>query len=153
MLDLADVEASRDSTYPSQFQAKVRGRIKRRLGTLAGLKSLSVLVVDLPPGVATSLRMWQTSEDEFAYVLEGRPTLVTDAGEVRLEQGQSVGFPAGRQIGHHFVNRGDVPARLLEVANISPAGNESIYTEEDLMLVPDADGGRRIFVNRKRVPY
>lgn len=153
VMNLADVEASSESTYPSQFQAKVRGRIKRRLGTRAGLKNLSVLVVELPPGVATSLRMWQTSEDEFAYVLEGRPTLVTDEGEVDMVPGQSVGFPAGRQIGHHFVNRSQVPARLLEVANISPAGNESIYTEEDLMLIAAGEGSRRIFVNRKRIPY
>lgn len=152
-MNLADVAANRGSAYPSQFQAKVAGRIKRRLGTRAGLKSLSVLVVELPPGVATSLRMWQTSEDEFAYVLEGRPTLVTDEGEVEMAPGQSVGFPAGRQVGHHFVNRSRLPARLLEVANISPAGNESVYTEEDLMLVPNGDDGRRIFVNRKRVPY
>ena len=153
VMSLADVEASGESTYPPQFQAKVRGRIKRRLGSRAGLRNLSVVVVDLPPGVATSLRMWQTSEDEFAYVLEGRPTLVTDEGEVEMTPGESVGFPAGREVGHHFINRTGSPARLMEVAAIAAGGNESVYTEEDLMLVSSEDGRRRIFVNRKRVPY
>jgi uncharacterized cupin superfamily protein len=152
VMNLSDVEASTDSTYPAKFLERVRGRKKRRLGKHAGLKNLSVLIVELPPGVATSLRMWQTHEDEFAYVLSGEPTLITDAGEVVMKPGQSVGFPAGRAVGHHFVNRTESLVRLLEVANVSDTGNESIYTEDDLLLVPDA-AGKRVFVNRARVPY
>ncbi|MBS0419908.1 MAG: cupin domain-containing protein [Proteobacteria bacterium] len=153
VMQLSDIEASTNSTYPRQFQERVRGRIKRRLGKQAGLSRLSVLVAELPPGVATSLRMWQTSEDEFYYVLEGEPTLVTDLGEVRLQPGQSVGFPAGRPVGHHFINRTSRLARVLEVANVAPHGNESVYTEDDLLLVDAPDGKGRIFVNRNRVPY
>jgi uncharacterized cupin superfamily protein len=153
VMNLSEVEASTDSAYPPQFHERVRGRKKRRLGKHAGLKDLSVLIVELPPGVATSLRMWQTSEDELAYVLSGEPTLVTDLGEVTMKPGQSVGFPAGRAIGHHFVNRSDSLVRLLEVANVNSNGNVSVYTEDDLLLVPSADGARRIFVNRNRVPY
>lgn len=153
VMNLSDVEASTDSTYPAQFQQKVRGRKKRRLGKHAGLRNLSVLIVELPPGVATSLRMWQTNEDEFAYVLAGEVMLVTDEGEVVMRAGQSVGFPAGRAVGHHFVNRSQSLVRLLEVASISPLGNESIYTEDDLLLVPSADGAQRVFVNRQRQPY
>lgn len=147
------VEASAASAYPARFQPKVQGRVKRRFGKQAGLKQLSVLVADLPPGVATSLRMWQTSEDEFYYVLEGTPTLVTDVGEIVMRPGQSVGFPAGRPVGHHFVNRGTALARVLEVASINEAGNESIYTEDDLLLVAAPDGKSKIFVNRRREPY
>lgn len=152
-MNLSDVEASTDSTYPAQFLDRVRGRKKRRLGKHAGLTNLSVLIVELPPGVATSLRMWQTNEDEFAYVLAGEVTLVTDDGEVVMRPGQSVGFPAGRAVGHHFVNRSQSLVRMLEVASVCPAGNESIYTEDDLLLVPSADGKQRIFVNRQRQPY
>lgn len=153
IIKLSEVASSTDSTYPEQFQAKVRGRAKQRLSAHAGLKNLSVLVVELPPGVATSLRMWQTTEDEFAYVLEGTPTLVADSGEVVMHPGQSVAFPAGRAVGHHFVNKSQSVARLLEIANISAIPNESVYTEDDLLLVPSADGKKRIFVNRQRVPY
>ena len=46
------------------------------LSERAKLANLSVLVVELPPGVATSLRMWQTSEDEFAYVFTALEPLV-----------------------------------------------------------------------------
>jgi uncharacterized cupin superfamily protein len=153
VIDLEAVEASTGSTYPAQFQDSVRGRIKRRLGEAAGLKQLSVLVAELPRGVATSLRMWQTGEDEFYHVLEGTPTLVTDIGEVIMKPGQSVGFPAGRPVGHHFVNRADGVARILEVAYVSDEGNESVYTEDDLLLVPSPDGAGRVFVNRRREPY
>jgi uncharacterized cupin superfamily protein len=153
VMNPSEVEASTDSTYPAQFLDKVRGRKKRRLGKHAGLTNLSVLMVELPPGVATSLRMWQTNEDEFAYVLAGEATLITDTGEVVMRAGQSVGFPAGRAVGHHFVNRSQSLVRILEVASIAPAGNESIYTEDDLLLVPSADGNGRVFVNRRREPY
>ena len=154
VMNLSDIEASTDSAYPMQFQQRVRGRKKRRLSKHSGLKQLSALIVELPPGVATSLRMWQTTEDELAYVLAGEPTLVTDAGEVVMKPGQSVGFPAGRAVGHHFVNRTDSLVRLLEIASVDDA-NESIYTEDDLLAVPAQDGksGKRIFVNRNRVPY
>ena len=97
--------------------------------------------------------MYQTREDEFIYVLEGTPTLVTDAGEVTLAPGQGVGFPAGVAVGHQIVNKSQAMVRFLEAAAVSPEGNESVYTEDDLLLVPGEDGVKRIFVNRKRVPY
>ncbi len=153
IMNLSEVEASTESAYPQQFQGAVRGRTKRRLGKRAGLTGLSVLVVELPVGVATSLRMYQTHEDEFAYVLEGEPTLLTDIGEVVMKPGQSVGFPAGRAVGHHFVNRSKSLVRLLEVSNVLDTGNESIYTEDDLMQVSSADGRQRVFVNRHREAY
>jgi uncharacterized cupin superfamily protein len=153
VIDPANLQPITDSTYPKQFHERVRGRVKRRFGKAAGLKSLSIITTELPPGVAASLRMYQTNEDEFIYVLEGTPTLVTDVGEVTLAPGQGVGFPAGVKVGHQIVNRSKSLVRFLEAADIHPDGNESVYTEDDLLQVPNEDGTKRIFVNRKRVPY
>lgn len=152
VIDPANLEPITSSTYPEQFHERVNGRVKRRFAKAAGLKNLSVITTELPPGAAASLRMYQTNEDEFIYVLEGTPTLVTDVGEVTLAPGQGVGFPAGVKVGRQIVNRSQSVVRFLEAADIHPDGNESIYTEDDLMQIATPDG-KRIFTNRKRVPY
>ena len=44
------------------------------------------------PGGESALRHAHTKQDEFVYILEGRPTLVTDAGRTRLAPGMCAGF-------------------------------------------------------------
>ena len=45
-----------------------------------------------------------SKQDEFVYVLEGEPTLVTETEEVRLSSGMCAGFPA-QGIARHLVKR------------------------------------------------
>jgi uncharacterized cupin superfamily protein len=138
-LDPASVEERRGSGYPEPFRSRVAERIKRRLGDACGLTKFGVNLVTLPPGVPSALRHWHTLEDEFVYVLEGEVVLVTDAGEQRLVAGMCAGFPAGRRDAHHLVNRGDRPARYLEVGN-RIEGDNAFYPDDDLMWGMNEDG-------------
>jgi len=70
--------------YPEPFAARVRGRERRALGELFGLTRFGVNLTRLPPGAMSALRHAHTREDEFIYILEGEPTLVTDAGNTDL---------------------------------------------------------------------
>jgi len=65
--------------------------------------------------------------------------LVSDAGEQRLVAGMCAGFPAGRRDAHHLVNRGDRPARYLEVGN-RIEGDNAFYPDDDLMWGMNEDG-------------
>lgn len=56
------------------------GRVETVLGDLFGIKSLTGLL----PGVVSGLYHRHSHQDEFIYVVEGNPTLFTDAAELQL---------------------------------------------------------------------
>jgi uncharacterized cupin superfamily protein len=139
--------------YPEPFGSRVRieGRERRPLGDPFGLTRFGVNLTRLPPGAASALRHAHTREDEFVYILEGEPTLVTNAGETVLRPGMCAGFKAGSGDAHHLVNNSARDVLYLEIGERDP-GDTVVYPDEDLgrALAPD---GRRIFVHRDGRPY
>ena len=113
------------SGYPEQFRARVAGREKRPLGDHFGLRNFGVNLTRLAPGAESSLLHRHSRQDEFVYVLEGEPTLVTDEGEVLLAPGMCAGFPAGGRA-HHLANRTDCDVVYLEVGDRTP-GDQGSY--------------------------
>ena len=83
------------TNYPEPFASRMAGRDKRPLGDLFGLTNFGVNITRLAPGGSSALRHAHTKQDEFVYILEGRATLVTDAGRTPLEPGMCAGFKAG----------------------------------------------------------
>jgi uncharacterized cupin superfamily protein len=140
-LDPARVPERRGSGYPEPFRSRIGDRVKRRLGDACGLTRFGVNLVTLGPGGQSALRHWHTKEDEFVYVLEGEVVLVTNDGEQTLRAGDCAGYPGGREDGHHFINRGTVRARYLEVGDRDPE-DAARYPDDDLALQPQAEGGR-----------
>lgn len=57
------------------------GRVKRPLGDPFGLTSSGVNPTRPPPGAVAALHHRHLRQDESIHVLEGEPTLFTDAGE------------------------------------------------------------------------
>jgi uncharacterized cupin superfamily protein len=145
-LDPRDAPERRGSGYPEPFRSRMGDRVKRRLGDACGLTRFGVNLVTLPPGGQSALRHYHTQEDEFVYVLEGEVVLVTNHGEQTLRAGDCAGYPAGNPDAHHFVNRGNAPARYLEVGNRDPA-DTAFYPDDDLAIADDGsyvhkDGAR-----------
>ena len=138
-LDPASVQERRGSGYPEPFRTRMGDRAKRKLGDACGLTKFGVNLVTLGPGGQSALRHWHTLEDEFVYVLSGELVLVTDAGEQKIAAGMCAGYPAGRRDGHHFVNRGKVPATYLEIGNRID-GDNAFYPDDDLMWCEDENG-------------
>lgn len=149
-IDPASLVADTKSTYPEIFKEPVAGRRKRRIGPLAQLKHLSTVHVELPPGCASSLRVWHSHEDELIIVTEGELTLITDEGEQVMRAGHIAGFPAGTANGHQIVNRSAHPAAFVEVASFDEQ-NVSTYPDQDLLQIPDGRGRR--FVHKDGKPY
>ena len=83
------------TNYPEPFASRMAGRDKRPLGDLFGLTNFGVNLTRLAPGGESALRHAHTKQDEFVYILEGRPTLVTDAGRTASNPGMCAGFKAG----------------------------------------------------------
>jgi len=91
-------------------------REKRPLGDLFGLKSFGVNLTRLSPGGESALLHQHSRQDEFVYILQGEPTLITDTGEVSLAPGMCAGFSA-RGIAHQLVNRTEKDVVYLEIGD------------------------------------
>src|SRR5258708_13199039 len=82
------------SAYPENFVPRLGGRAKRPLGDPFGLTIFGVNLTTLPPGSMSPLRHAHTRQDEFIYILEGTPPLVTAPRETTLNPGMSAAFNA-----------------------------------------------------------
>ena len=138
------------SFYPEPFASRMNGRSKRQLGEFFGLKNFGINLTRLAPGSASSLRHAHTRQDEFVYVVEGTPTLVTGEGRYVLAPGDCVGFPSGTGNAHHLVNESDVAVLYLEMGDRT-RGDEVDYPDDDLK-VAEIDGRRR-FLHKDGTPY
>ncbi|HEV7371094.1 cupin domain-containing protein [Arenibaculum sp.] len=126
------------SNYPEPYATMMAGRVKRPLGDLFGLRNFGVNLTRLPPGAISALHHVHSRQDEFIFVLEGRPTLVTGDGEVDLEPGRCAGFPADGSA-HHLENRTEADVVYLEIGDRS-AGDEVSYPRDDLVAALGPDG-------------
>lgn len=141
---------TKSSSYPEPFFSRMTGRTKRPLGEVFGLRNFGVNLTRLVPGGESALLHRHSAQDEFIYVLSGEPTLVTDAGELKLSPGMCAGFPA-QGIAHHLVNRSGVDAVVLEIGDRT-AGDEGTYPIDDLKASQSPDGGW-IFTHKDGRPY
>lgn len=128
--------------YPEEFAARVDGRIKTQLGDVFGLRNFGVNLTRLKPGAESALRHAHMKQDEFVYVLEGEPVLITNAKEMKLKPGMCAGFRAATGDAHHLVNRGPADVVYLEIGDRTP-GEEVVYPDDDLLLTIGPDGKYR----------
>lgn len=142
---------AKPTSYPEPFASRMAGREKRPLGDLFGLTNFGVNLARLAPGAVSALRHAHIRQDEFIYVLQGQPTLVTDAGETVLQVGECAGFKSGTGNGHHLVNRTQSDVIYLEVGDRSPADAVG-YPDDDMQAQQGADGKWR-FLHKDGDPY
>jgi uncharacterized cupin superfamily protein len=141
---------SKPTNYPPELAARVAGRVKRTLGDLFGLRNFGVNLTRLGPGAQSALHHKHSKQDELVYVLEGNPTLVTDAGETALAPGMCAGFAAGGTA-HHLVNRTSDDVVYLEVGDRTP-GDACTYPNDDVQASLGPDGAWR-FTRKDGSPY
>jgi len=141
----------RPSIYPEPFASMMEGRVKHPLGDLFGLANFGVNLTRLAPGAVSALRHAHARQDEFIYILDGTPTLVTDAGETPLAPGMCAGFKAGTGDGHHLVNNSDAQAVYLEIGDRTP-GDAATYPDDDIAAEQTPDGKWR-FLHKDGTPY
>ena len=142
---------AKKTNYPEPFASRVAGRDKRPLGDVFGLSNFGVNLTRLAPGAVSSVRHAHTLQDEFIYVLEGHPPLVSGTGETLLAPGMCAGFKAGTGNAHQLVNRGTSDAVYLEVGDRT-AGDAVTYPDDDLRasLMP---GGGWAFTRKDGTPF
>ena len=129
---------SKPSNYPEPFFSRMLKREKRPLGDVFGIENFGVNLTTLHPGGESALLHRHSKQDEFIYILQGNPTLVTDKGEVALSPGMCAGFPA-RGIAHHLLNRTESDVTYLEIGDRTP-GDDGSYPADDIQALLGPDG-------------
>jgi uncharacterized cupin superfamily protein len=141
---------TKPSNYPEPFASRMSKREKRPLGDVFGIRAFGVNLTRLAPGGVSSLHHRHTRQEEFVYVLEGEPTLVTDDGDELLRPGMCAGFAAAGAA-HHLENRTERDVLVLEVGDRA-TGDEGTYPRDDIKAVM-GDDGKWIFTHKDATPY
>ena len=81
-------------------------------------------------------------------MLSGELTLVTDEGEEVFRAGDCAAFPKNTPNGHHFVNRSNAPATLLEIGT-RPGNDVCHYPDIDLHI----DEKIGVYTHKDGTPY
>jgi uncharacterized cupin superfamily protein len=100
----------------------------------------------LAPNALSSIRHAHTKQDEFIYVVQGRPTLCTNDGKTQLAPGSCVGFAAGTGNAHHLRNETTEEVQYLEIGDRTP-GDEVEYPDDDLRVA------NRKYLHKDGTPY
>ncbi|MBT4908008.1 MAG: cupin domain-containing protein [Rhodospirillaceae bacterium] len=141
---------TRPSVYPEPFASRMAGRSKRQLGDVFELANFGVNLTELAPGSESALLHRHSRQDEFIYILEGNPTLVTESGEIAMAPGMCAGFPAGGRA-HQLQNRSDSRTLYLEVGDRT-AADTADYPNDDIRAELDASG-QWVFTHKDGRPY
>ena len=138
------------SLYPEPFASRVTGREKRQLGDFFGLGNFGVNLTRLAPNAISALRHSHSRQDEFIYILQGRPTLQTDEGKFQLSPGMCAGFQAGAGNASNLVNETADEVLYLEIGDRTP-GDEVVYPDDDIQA--SLVDGKWRFAHKDGTPY
>jgi uncharacterized cupin superfamily protein len=141
---------TKPTNYPEPFVSRVAGREKRPLGDPFGLTNFGVNLTRLAPNAASALPHAHTRQDEFVYILRGRPTLCTDEGRTQLSAGMCAGFKAGTGNAHQLINETTEDVVYLEIGDRAPA-DEVSYPHDDLKA--GLMDGKWQFMHKDGTPY
>ncbi|MCG6932706.1 MAG: cupin domain-containing protein [Gallionella sp.] len=141
---------AKNTNYPEPFASRMAGREKRQLGDLFGLTNFGVNLTRLLPGGISALRHAHSRQDEFIYILQGNPVLITDAGETQLSPGMCAGFRYGTGNAHQLLNRSGEEVIYLEVGDRS-AGDTVVYPDDDMQAAMVA--GKWQYSHKDGTPY
>jgi uncharacterized cupin superfamily protein len=118
------LEGEDDSHYPGDDELMSIGA---PLGRKLGPTRIGIHHERLAPGRRTSYPHAESAEEEFVFVIEGRPDVWIDGHLHALEPGDAVGLPAGTGVSHTFLNNTGEEVRLLVVGEASKPENRILY--------------------------
>lgn len=122
-VNLFEVELRRDEDDPPGYRTDAV-----RVGPLLGAEQLGLSVYGIAPGQSICPYHYETGEEEWLIVLEGRATLRTPEGEQELGPWDCVFFPAGEEGAHKVTNTTDATIRVCIWSNRLPVAT-SVYPD------------------------
>jgi len=142
---LPDAVPAGDPNDPEGYRAR-----RERIGPRVGAERTGASLYELPPGQAMCPYHYEHGEEEWALVLEGRPSVRTPEGIEQLDPLDLVFFPMGPTGAHQLRNDSDEPVRILmwstvaypAVTTYPDSGKVGVYTRggTDDLVVERASG-------------
>jgi uncharacterized cupin superfamily protein len=124
-VNIADPAFSYDDSDPQGFRAGMF-----RFGRQLGAEDTGSSLYALPPGQAVCPYHYEYGEEEWALVLEGRPTLRTPDGTEQLAPMDVAFFPKGPAGAHLIRNDTEETVRVLMWSNMV-VPSASAYPDSD----------------------
>ena len=124
-INLDALEFEYDGEDPEGYKAGMA-----RFGDSIGAAMLGGTVYVLPPGQSICPYHYEYGNEEWAIVLEGRPTLRHPGGEEQVEPLDVFCFPNGPDGAHKFTNATDETVRVLLI---------STKVDPSMAIYPDSD--------------
>lgn len=103
------------------------GRFDADFGRSLGTKLLGMHWVVLPAHTKSTDPHAESLEEEFIYVVSGRPHLWLNGYIYQLEPGICVGFPAGTGIAHTFINNTSESVELVVLGDRTKDNNKCSF--------------------------
>lgn len=126
----ADVPLEEDDISP-----RFGGAIRHLTYAAVGNDCHVGVLIEMPaPGKRLAPLHYHMREEEHALVLEGELTLLLGDETYRMGPGDYAAFPAGRRVGHSFMNSGTGPCRYLMIGARDPA-DVCVYPQSEKMAV------------------
>jgi uncharacterized cupin superfamily protein len=95
---------------------------------------VGMLIESPAPGQRLCPKHFHMVEEEQALILEGEVTLLLGDERHEMMAGDYVCFPAGRTVGHSFMNSGTGPCSYLMIGSRSPL-DVCVYPDSDKLAV------------------
>ena len=111
--NLNSLEFETDDSDPDGYKAAMA-----RFGPSIGASMLGASVYELPPGQSICPYHYEYGNEEWALILQGRPTLRHPGGEEVVEPMDVICFPNGPEGAHKFTNDTDEPVRFLMASTL-----------------------------------
>ncbi|MDP9401356.1 MAG: cupin domain-containing protein [Actinomycetota bacterium] len=141
-VSLSDPTFTFDPADPEGFRAGLW-----RVGPQLGAQRTGASLYELPPGQAVCPYHYEYGEEEWALVLEGRPTLRTPEGVERLEPLDLVFFPRGPAGAHQLRNDGDGAVRVLLFSDVV-VPTATAYPDSDKVGIFTGDPAEDLMTTR-----
>jgi uncharacterized cupin superfamily protein len=147
-LNLSNPDLSYDSDDPEGFRAGMF-----RMGPQLGAQDTGTTLYELPPGQALCPYHYEYGEEEWLFVLGGRPHVRTPDGTEQLDRADLVFFPKGPDGGHKVWNETDEPVRVVMWSSVVYP-TATAYPDSDKVGVWTGDRAEDLLARRSsKVEY
>lgn len=117
--------------YDSDFQTKLKTVL---IGDAIGCEKIYVNIDYVKPGSESVKYHSHSKQEEFYLIMSGNGILRINEKEIPIKKGDVISTPAGKDVGHQFINNSD---EILQILDVGTREKDDIitYPDENVMYL------------------
>jgi uncharacterized cupin superfamily protein len=143
-INLSEPKLQYDDSDPEGFRSAML-----RAGPDLGAERTGATLYEVPPGQAVCPYHYEYGEEEWLFVVSGRPSLRHPQGTERLEPSDLVFFPRGPEGAHKVTNETDEAVRVLMFSDVV-LPTATVYPDSDKVGIWTGNRDDDVLVPRDR---